>query len=161
MKVELDNAQNTPHLDILDERGKIVTQISFCSDDILINGKPLSKFPKEDAIKIYGEGDKEHEPGMSEPKSGINKIIAFCGDEPDVCTGEILMYLDKMGWGVPDNKTQIAEAITAVKIISRHNTNHECEDCGKSYCGENAALVRLDQGGQLIVCKDCADKYTK
>lgn len=53
MKVELDNAQHTPHLDIMDNKGKIKVQVSFCSDGVLINDKPLADYPVEDGIKIY------------------------------------------------------------------------------------------------------------
>ena len=53
MRIELDNAQNTPHLDIIDDKGIIQSQISFCSDTVLIDGKKLEDFPEKDGILIY------------------------------------------------------------------------------------------------------------
>lgn len=53
MKIEFDNAQNTPHINIMDDNGIIQCQISFCKDEPLINGKPLSEFPEQDSIIIY------------------------------------------------------------------------------------------------------------
>ena len=32
-----------------------------------------------------------------EIRNGIEKIVAFCDSEPDICAGEIIMYLEKMG----------------------------------------------------------------
>lgn len=56
MKIELDNAQNTPHIDVMDDNGIIQCQISFTRVDPLINGKPLWEYPKEDGIIIHDKG---------------------------------------------------------------------------------------------------------
>lgn len=34
---------------------------------------------------------------QTEIRNGMRKIIDFCGNEPDVCVGELEMYLDKIG----------------------------------------------------------------
>lgn len=54
MKVVLDNAQSGgPHIDILDDKEIIRTQIHFCQNDIVINEKSLKQFPRKDGIVIY------------------------------------------------------------------------------------------------------------
>lgn len=52
IKVILDNAQNTSHIDVIDKKGIICCQISFCSDGFLINGKTLKEYPQQDNIVI-------------------------------------------------------------------------------------------------------------
>lgn len=49
MKVMLDNAQHTPHLDIIID-GKIVKRLDICEDGFMLNGKSLQK---KDGIVIY------------------------------------------------------------------------------------------------------------
>ena len=34
---------------------------------------------------------------QEEIRKGMLTIIEFCGNEPDICVGELEMYLDKMG----------------------------------------------------------------
>lgn len=53
IRVELDNAQTTPHIDITDRKGTIQVQISLCADGVLINGKNLDSYPKRDGIPLY------------------------------------------------------------------------------------------------------------
>jgi hypothetical protein len=55
MRVILDNAQNTSHIDVIDAKGVIQLQISFCSDGVLINDKSLSDYPIRDDILLYKE----------------------------------------------------------------------------------------------------------
>ncbi len=45
-----------------------------------------------------------------------------------------------------------------MKVISRWNTSHECELCGKGFCGENAVLVVMGDGAERIIGADCAKK---
>jgi len=53
MKIVLDNAQSTPHIDAVDKNGIIRLQVSFCSDGVLIDGKPLEQYPEKDGIVLY------------------------------------------------------------------------------------------------------------
>ena len=64
MKIILDNAQNTPHLDFVDSNGKITAQLSICADGLLITGSipaiPYC-FPYTDGIVLF-EGCGELHP---------------------------------------------------------------------------------------------------
>lgn len=42
-----------------------------------------------------------------------------------------------------------------MRVLSRWNTTHECERCGKGYAGRNAALIITDRGKKKIVCSNC------
>jgi hypothetical protein len=48
----LDNAQSTPHVTLTDKKGVIKVKIDFCSNGVLINGKPLEDFPPKDNIVL-------------------------------------------------------------------------------------------------------------
>ena len=48
-----------------------------------------------------------------------------------------------------------------MKILSRWTTSHECEACDKHFCGAMAALVKLNDGKDRIVCEDCAKDLPK
>ena len=64
MKIILDNAQSTPHLDFVDSNGKITAQLSICSDGLLATGEISSIpycFPKIDGIVLF-EGNTELHP---------------------------------------------------------------------------------------------------
>lgn len=55
MDIYLDNAQSTPHINIIGDDGFIKLQISFCKDDILINDRSLNDYPKADNILLLDE----------------------------------------------------------------------------------------------------------
>ena len=64
MKIRLDNAQSTPHLDFIDSNGKITAQISVCKDGLLATGEIPSIpccFPNTDGIVLF-EGNNELHP---------------------------------------------------------------------------------------------------
>ena len=60
MKIILDNAQHTPHIDFIDGEGKITAQLSICKDGLLISGKDIPAiphcFPKQDGIVLFDGG---------------------------------------------------------------------------------------------------------
>lgn len=63
MKIVLDNAQHTPHLDFIDSDGKITAQISICKDGLLATGNipaiPYC-FPEKDGIVLFDGAKKLH-----------------------------------------------------------------------------------------------------
>lgn len=78
MKIILDNAQHTPHLDFIDYTGKITAQISICKNGLLATGNiptiPYC-FPKTDGIILYdSKGFMEiHKDWLIPPQSGEGK----------------------------------------------------------------------------------------
>ena len=58
MKIVLDNAQHTPHIDFIDSSGIITAQLSICKDGLMITGKipaiPYC-FPKTDNLILFEE----------------------------------------------------------------------------------------------------------
>lgn len=59
MKIILNNAQHTPHINFIDSGGKITAQLSICKDGLLVSGEIPSIpfcFPRTDGIELFNGG---------------------------------------------------------------------------------------------------------
>ena len=71
MKIILDNAQHTPHVDFIDNQGKIIAQLSICKDGLLATGDLgilPALYPKTDGIILFETSKEIHPDWLKEEK---------------------------------------------------------------------------------------------